>query len=324
MDSNAKIYVAGHCGLAGSAIVRSLRAAGYGNIVCRTHAELDLTNQKSVRDFFSTERPEYVFISAAKVGGIYANSHYPGDFVFQNLAIQTNIIHESWKVGVKRLLFLGSSCIYPRECPQPMKEGYLLTGPLEPTNRPYAVAKIAGIEMCWAFNRQYGTSYIAVMPTNLYGPGDNYDLQTSHVLPALIRKMHEAKVRGDKEVAVWGSGTPRREFLFSSDLGDACVFLANLPDDKYSSLLTSDNPPLINVGCGNDLSIWELANLVAQITGFNGRLVLDETKPDGAPRKLLDIAKMTALGWGPKTALQDGIALAYREFVARENDGGIK
>ena len=315
MQHDSKIYVAGHRGLVGSALMRQLQANGYHNLVTRTHAELDLTDQAAVRDFFAEEKPEYVFLAAAKVGGIHANNTYPAEFIHQNLAIQTHIIHESWRNNVKRLLFLGSSCIYPRDCPQPMKEEYLLTGPLEATNRPYALAKIAGIEMCGSYNRQYGTHYLAAMPTNLYGPGDNYDLQNSHVLPALIRKMHEAKLRGDTEVVVWGTGTPRREFLFSDDMADACVYLMNLPDEKFLSLLKEDIAPLVNVGCGEDQSIRELAELVKSVVGFGGELLFDTSKPDGTPRKLLDVDKLARLGWNVKTQLQDGIKLAYTDYL---------
>jgi GDP-L-fucose synthase len=315
MQHDSKIYVAGHRGLVGSALMRQLQANGYHNLVTRTHAELDLTDQAAVRDFFAEEKPEYVFLAAAKVGGIHANNTYPAEFIHQNLAIQTHIIHESWRNNVKRLLFLGSSCIYPRDCPQPMKEEYLLTGPLEATNRPYALAKIAGIEMCGSYNRQYGTHYLAAMPTNLYGPGDNYDLQNSHVLPALIRKMHEAKLRGDTEVVVWGTGTPRREFLFSDDMADACVYLMNLPDEKFLSLLKEDIAPLVNVGCGEDQSIRELAELVKSVVGFGGELLFDTSKPDGTPRKLLDVGKLARLGWSVKTQLQDGIKLAYTDYL---------
>jgi len=315
MQHDSKIYVAGHRGLVGSALMRQLQANGYHNLVTRTHAELDLTDQAAVRDFFAEEKPEYVFLAAAKVGGIHANNTYPAEFIHQNLAIQTHIIHESWRNNVKRLLFLGSSCIYPRDCPQPMKEEYLLTGPLEATNRPYALAKIAGIEMCGSYNRQYGTHYLAAMPTNLYGPGDNYDLQNSHVLPALIRKMHEAKLRGDTEVVVWGTGTPRREFLFSDDMADACVYLMNLPEEKFFALLQENIAPLINVGCGEDQSIRELAELVKSVVGFGGELLFDTSKPDGTPRKLLDVDKLARLGWNVKTQLQDGIKLAYTDYL---------
>jgi len=315
MKHDSKIYVAGHRGLVGSALMRQLKANGYANLITRTHAELDLTDQTAVRNFFAQEKPEYVFLAAAKVGGIHANNTYPAEFIFSNLAIQTNIIHESWRNNVKRLLFLGSSCIYPRDCPQPMKEEYLLTGPLEATNRPYALAKIAGIEMCWSYNRQYGTQYLAAMPTNLYGMGDNYDLQNSHVLPALIRKMHEAKLRDDPEVVVWGTGTPRREFLYSDDMADACMYLMNLPDERFFSLLTDDIAPLINVGCGQDQSIHELAKLVKDVVGFGGELIFDTSKPDGTPRKLLDVSKLGQLGWKAKTELREGLRLAYRDYL---------
>lgn len=316
MEQNAKIYVAGHRGLVGSALMRQLTAQGYQNVVTCIHAELDLTDQHAVREFFQREKPEYVFLAAAKVGGILANNIYPAEFIHQNLAIQTNVIHESWKSGVKRLLFLGSSCIYPRDCPQPIKEEYLLTGPLEPTNRPYAVAKIAGIEMCWSYNRQYGTQYLAVMPTNLYGPGDNYDLQNSHVLPALIRKMHEAKLRGDKEVVVWGTGTPRREFLYSDDMADACCHLMGLPDEQFLSIISTHLlPPLINVGCGEDLTVCELVALVKQVVDFEGELKFDSSRPDGTPRKLLDITKINGTGWYARKNLHQGVRSAYEWYV---------
>jgi GDP-L-fucose synthase len=315
MREDARVYVAGHRGLVGSALVRRLEAGGYRNLIKRTHAELDLTDGVAVRAFFEVERPEYVVLAAAKVGGILANNTYPAQFIHENLAIQTNVIHEAWRAGVKRLLFLGSSCIYPRDCPQPIKEEYLLTGPLEATNRPYAIAKIAGIEMCWAYNRQYGTRYLSVMPTNLYGPGDNYDLQNSHVLPALIRKMHEAKQRGDGEVIVWGTGTPRREFLYSDDMADACVMLMCLPDEQFDRLLAEYQPPLINVGCGEDVTIRELAETVAKVVGFEGKLVFDTTKPDGTPRKLLDVSRMFGLGWRPKVSIEAGIKRASEDFT---------
>jgi GDP-L-fucose synthase len=314
VETTAKIYVAGHRGLAGSALVRKLTARGYRNLVTRSHRDLDLTDHAGVREFFQREKPEIVFLAAAKVGGILANSTYPGDFIYQNLAIQTNVLHEAHRCGVRRLLFLGSSCIYPRECPQPMKEEYLLTGPLEPTNRPYAIAKIAGIEMCSAYNRQYGTRYLGVMPTNLYGPGDNYDPQGSHVLPALIRRMHEAKERGVREVVVWGTGTPRREFLYSDDMADACVMLMNLPDERFDSLIR-DYPPLVNVGCGSDVTIRELAESVMRVVGFDGTLRFDTSKPDGTPRKLLDVDRMLRLGWRASTPLDEGIARSYADFL---------
>lgn len=315
MKPDSTVYVAGHRGLVGSALVRRLEAAGHRNIVKRTHAELELGDAAAVRRFFETEKPEYVFLAAAKVGGILANNTYPAQFIAENLAIQTNVIHEAYRAGVKRLLFLGSSCIYPRDCPQPIKEEYLLTGPLEATNRPYAIAKIAGIEMCWSYNRQYGTRFLSVMPTNLYGPGDNYDLQTSHVLPALIRKMHEAKERGDREVVVWGTGTPRREFLYSDDMADACLKLMNLPDDRFDSILAKYQPPLINVGCGEDVTIRELAETAAKVVGFQGKLVFDTTKPDGTMRKLLDVGRMFGLGWKPVVSLNDGIRSAYQDYL---------
>ena len=319
MHLDDKIYVAGHRGLAGSALVRRLVAAGYSNLITRTHAEIDLEEQPAVRQFFERERPAHVFLAAAKVGGIHANNSYPADFISVNLAIQHNVIDAAMRIGVQRLLFLGSSCIYPRDCPQPMKESYLLTGPLEPTNRPYAIAKIAGIELCWALNRQHGTRFIAAMPTNLYGPGDNYDLENSHVLPALIRKAHEAKVRGDRQLVVWGTGAPRREFLYSDDMADACITLMQLPDAGFDTLLNPPaedaRPPLINIGCGSDLTVRELAETIARVVGFKGELVFDTSKPDGAPRKLLDVSRIEGLGWRPKVALQNGVALAYQSYL---------
>lgn len=320
MQKNSKVYVAGHRGLVGSALLRALQARGYTNLVTRTHAELDLTDQQEVHAFFAREKPEYVLLAAAKVGGILANNTYPAEFIQLNLAIQTNVIHEAWRNNVKRLLFLGSSCIYPKECPQPIKEEYLLTGPLEPTNRPYALAKIAGIEMCHAYNRQYGTRYMAVMPTNLYGPHDNYDLNNSHVLPALIRKMHEAKLSDAKEVVVWGTGTPKREFLFSDDMADACLYLLEQPEDRLKDLFNDATPPLVNVGCGEDLSIKELAGLVKDIVGFTGQLAFDASKPDGTMRKLMDVSRINALGWRARTDLKTGIAAAYREYLARTGE----
>ena len=313
MNRNARIYVAGHRGLAGSAILRCLQAGGYRKLITRTHAELDLIDGAATQAFFESEHPEYVFLAAAKVGGIVANDTFPAEFIQQNLAIQTNVIHQAWRAGVKRLLFLGSSCIYPRDCPQPMKETYLLTGPLEPTNRPYAIAKIAGIEMCSAYNRQYGTQFLAAMPTNLYGTGDNFDLNTSHVLPALIRKMHEAKQAGRKEVIVWGTGNPRREFLYADDMADACVKLMSLPDADFNKLI-ADYPPLINVGCGVDMTIRELAQTVAKEVGFDGALRFDTSKPDGTPRKLLDVGRLFATGWRPKIDIEEGVRLAYQAY----------
>jgi GDP-L-fucose synthase len=309
----SKIYIAGHRGLAGSALVRALREAGYQNLHYRMHSELDLASESAVEKFFATERPEYVFLAAAKVGGILANRDYPADFIEQNLRIQTNVLTTAFRAGVKRLLFLGSSCIYPKYAPQPMKEEHFLTGPLEDTNRAYAIAKIAGVEMCGAFNRQHGANFIAAMPTNLYGPGDNYDLSGSHVLPALIRKMHEARTRSSLEVVVWGTGTPRREFLHSEDMADACLTVMNLPDKDLALIAGGDAPPLINIGCGTDISIRELAELVAEIVGFSGQIVMDTSKPDGTPRKLLDISRLAALGWRPKIDLKEGIRRVYVE-----------
>src|SRR5580704_17278443 len=272
MENSSRIFVAGHRGLVGSAIRRELERQGYTNLLLTTRAELDLMSGPAVEKFFTEEQPEYVFLAAAKVGGIVANDTYPADFIRENLEIQTNLIDAAYRVGVKRLLFLDSSCIYPKLCPQPIKEEYLLTGPLEPTNRAYALAKIAGIEMCWSYNRQYGTQFLAAMPTNLYGPNDNFDLKNSHVLPALIRKAAEAKAAGEKKIVVWGTGTPRRELLYSDDLAEACVFLMSLPDAKFNTLLNSDQPPLINIGTGHDLSIRELAELVCRVVGFEGSL----------------------------------------------------
>lgn len=284
METSARIFVAGHRGLAGSALVRRLQALGYTNLLLRTHDELDLLDRNATSRFFDRERPEYVFLAAARVGGIIANRDFPADFISQNLDIQNNVLESSLRTGVKRLLFLGSSCIYPKMAPQPMKEEYLLSGPLEFTNRPYAIAKIAGIEMCWAFNRQHGTHYIAAMPTNLYGPGDNYDLQTSHVLPALIRRTHEAIARRENRLVLWGTGTPRREFLYSDDMADACVHLMNLSDSQFENLISvPETPPLINVGSGSDLTIRELASTVCAVMGFDGEIVFDPTKPDGTP-----------------------------------------
>ncbi len=315
---DARIYVAGHRGLVGSALMRRLQAEGYQNLITRTHKELELTDQAATRAFFESDKPEYVFLAAAKAGGIYANNTYPADFIHQNLAIQTNVIHQAWKAGVKRLLFLGSSCIYPRDCPQPIKEEYLLTGPLEPTNKAYAIAKIAGIEMCWSYNRQYGTQYIGAMPTNLYGPGDNYDLQTSHVLPALIRKFHEAKLASQPSVLLWGTGKPRREFLYSDDAADACVFLMNLPEEQFASLLTPySSPPLINIGCGQDQTIRELTDTVRTVVGYEGDVAWDSSKPDGTPRKLLDVTRLGALGWKASIGLAEGITKAYEDYLAR-------
>ena len=314
--AGAKVYVAGHRGLAGSALMRRLARESGAKIVTRTHAELELTDQRAVQEFFSRERPEFVFLAAAKVGGILANNTRPAEFIQDNLAIQSNVIQAAHDFGVKRLLFLGSSCIYPRDCPQPIREEYMLTGPLESTNRPYAVAKIAGIEMCWAFNRQYGTEFVAAMPTNLYGPNDNYDLRSSHVLPALLRKMHEAKKAGAAEVPVWGTGSVRREFLHSDDMADACVFLMNLPDEVYGPIARSESQaPLFNVGCGSDLTVRELAELIREVVGFEGRLAFDASKPDGTPRKLLDVSRMKQLGWQASIPLREGLEAVYSSSI---------
>jgi GDP-L-fucose synthase len=309
VEKDSLIYVAGHRGLVGSAICRNLRQQGFLRLLLRSHAELDLTDSVAVHRFFEQERPHYVFLAAAKVGGILANDLYPADFIRENLIIQTNVIDAAYRAGVDRLLFLGSSCIYPKLCPQPIKEEYLLTGLLEPTNRPYALAKIAGIEMCWSYNRQFQTRYLSAMPANLYGPGDNFDPQKSHVLPALIRKVAEAKALGHKQIVVWGTGTPRRELLFSEDLAEACVFLMNLDEATYSSLI--EGVPLINIGTGKDVTIRELAEQVCAALGYTGDLVFDTNRPDGTPQKLLDVTRMQALGWQPRTTLSQGIALTY-------------
>ncbi len=315
MDKNVKIYIAGHRGLAGSAIMRELQRQGYANIVTRTHAELDLEDANATHRFFEQEQPGIVFLAAAKVGGIHANNTYPVDFLMSNLLIEANICRAAHASNVNRLIFLGSSCIYPRDCPQPIKEEYLLTGPLEATNRPYALAKIAGIEMCWAYNRQYGTKWLAAMPTNLYGPGDNYDLNNSHVLPALMRKMHEAKVTGATEVVLWGSGKPRREFLYVDDLANALVFLATLDEKRYDTLVDPAHCPLINAGTGTDLTIRELAETVADVVGYKGKFVQDTSKPDGTMRKVMEVSRIQGLGWNANTGLKEGIALTYRSFI---------
>lgn len=356
MNKDAKIYVAGHRGLVGSALVRQLKARGYQNLVLRTHAELELRDQDAVQAFFAAEKPEYVILAAAKVGGIHANNTYPAEFIHDNLVIQTNIIHSAWQHNVARLLFLGSSCIYPKDCPQPMKEEHLLTGPLEPTNRPYALAKIAGIEMCHAYNRQYGTRYIAVMPTNLYGPNDNYDLNNSHVLPAMIRKLHLAKLaqqggvagimqneanlgkipadvkamiglesnapvtqssvlRPRNSVVLWGTGTPKREFLYSDDMADACFYLLEQPEQKLTLLFNEERPPLVNIGSGEDLTIRELAEMVAEVVGYKGKLIFDSGKPDGTMRKLMDVSRLKEMGWSATTSLRNGIDAAYQSYM---------
>jgi GDP-L-fucose synthase len=304
MESNSKIYIAGHRGMVGSAIFRALEARGFRNIITRTSSELDLRNQAAVEKFFAEEKPDYVFLAAAKVGGIHANNVYRADFIYENMMIQNNVIHQSYVNGVKKLLFLGSSCIYPKMAPQPLKEEYLLTGLLEYTNEPYAIAKIAGIKMCESYRIQYGCDFISVMPTNLYGPNDNYDLNNSHVLPALLRKFHEAKQAGREEVVVWGSGSPKREFLHADDLADACLYLM----DNYS------DAGLINIGTGEDLSIKELAEMIAKITDFKGKIVWDSSKPDGTPRKLMDVGKLHRQGWHHKIELEEGIRAVYEPF----------
>jgi GDP-L-fucose synthase len=360
MNKNSKIYIAGHKGLVGSALYRRLCADGFSNLIVRKHRKLDLTRQKDTEDFFQLEKPNYVFLAAAKVGGIMANNTYPAEFIYTNLAIQNNIIHAAWKTGVKRLLFLGSSCIYPKECSQPMKEEFLLTGPLEPTNEPYAVAKISGIKMCQAYNRQYGTRYLCVMPTNLFGPNDNFDLETSHVLPALIRKFHLAKlasqrdwegIKKDEErygviseevkqsidfsasfsnnqkftpgfnpsVLLWGTGKPRREFLHVDDLADACVFLSRLKEKDLNEFFYPGHTPLLNIGCGEDRTIREIASIVSDVIGYKGEVFWDQGKPDGTPQKLLDISLIKRLGWKPKIDLREGIKSVYKWYL-KETD----
>ncbi len=309
MDKSAKIYVAGHRGMVGSSIVRALQKQGFQQIICRTSAELDLKNQQAVFDFFEKEKPEFVFLAAARVGGIVANNTSRADFLYENLAIQNNVIHASYLNGVRKLMFLGSSCIYPKLAPQPLKESYLLTGLLEPTNEPYAIAKIAGIKMCEAYRDQYGCHFISVMPTNLYGPNDNYSLENSHVLPAMIRKFHEAKTEGKASMTLWGTGSPMREFLHADDLASACLFLMENYDEKE----------LVNVGTGIDVSIKDLANLVKQIVGYEGEIIWDTNRPDGTPRKLMDVSKLNALGWNYQINLKEGIQLAYQDFLSNSN-----
>ncbi|PFP16966.1 GDP-fucose synthetase [Priestia megaterium] len=308
MNKNSKIYVAGHRGLVGSAIVRKLQEKGYNNLVYRTSAELDLRDKPQVDAFFAEEKPEFVFLAAAKVGGIVANNEYPAEFIHDNLLIQSNIIDAAYRNGVEKLLFLGSTCIYPKLAPQPLKEEYLLTGALEPTNEPYAIAKIAGIKMCESYNRQYGTKYISAMPTNLYGPNDNFDLHTSHVLPALLRKFHEAKASNAPFVEMWGTGTPKREFLYSDDLADACVFLMN----------TYEGNEIVNIGVGEDITIKELGEKVKAVVGYEGDIQFDTSKPDGTPRKLVDVTKLNGLGWKAETVLEDGLQKAYQWFLDNE------
>ncbi|SFS61714.1 GDP-L-fucose synthase [Sphingobacterium wenxiniae] len=307
MEKDAKIFVAGYRGMVGSAIVRTLEEQGYNHIIKRTSEDLDLRNQQAVTDFFATQKPDYVFLAAAKVGGIIANNTYRADFIYENLAIQNNVIHQSYVHGVKKLLFLGSSCIYPKMAPQPLKEDYLLTGTLEPTNEPYAIAKIAGIKMCEAYREQYGCNFISVMPTNLYGVNDNYHPENSHVLPALIRRFHEAKINGSAEVTIWGTGTPLREFMYADDLGNACVFLMDNYNEKQ----------FINIGVGEDLSIKELALLIQEVVAYKGQVRFDTTKPDGTPRKLMDVSRLHQLGWKHRVNLREGITLAYQDFLNR-------
>ena len=310
MDKKSKIYLAGHRGLVGSAIKRKLESKGYSNLIFRTHGELDLTNQQAVNEFFEREKPEYVFLAAAKVGGILANNTYPAEFIYENLMIEANIIHASYRNGVKKLLFLGSSCIYPKLAPQPLKEEYLLTGPLEETNEAYAIAKIAGIRLCKHYNQQYVTNFISVMPTNLYGPNDNFDLETSHVMPALIRKFHEAKVKNEPEVVIWGTGKPLREFMHVDDMADACVYLM----EKYN---TGDIGEFVNIGVGKDITIGELSEVIKEIVGFEGTIRKDLSKPDGTPQKLLDITKLSSLGWKAKISLRDGIEQTYEWYQSQ-------
>lgn len=319
METTSRIFVAGAGGLVGSALVRNLQAHGFTTLLVPSRDELELTDQAAVSDFFARHKPDYVFLAAAKVGGIHANNSYPAEFIYSNLTIQNNVIHQAYLHGVKRLLFLGSSCIYPKLAPQPMKEEYLLSGPLEPTNEPYAIAKIAGIKMCEAYNRQYGTRFIAVMPTNLYGPGDNFHPENSHVLPGLIRRFHEAKQQQAAEVVVWGSGTPRRELLYVDDMASGCLHLMGLPDDQIESeLLSYPKPCFVNLGTGEDVTIRELAETVQKVVGFTGNLTFDASKPDGTPRKLQDVSRMHDLGWRHTVALEEGIKRTYAWFLAQQ------
>ena len=317
MTPDSRIYIAGHTGMVGAALLQQLQAIGYTNFITRTHHELDLTNQQAVEDFFAQEHPDYVFLAAAKVGGILANSTYPADFIYQNLAIQTHVLHAAYRFHVKRLLFLGSVCIYPKHSPQPIKEDYLLTGPLEPSNEPYAIAKIAGIKCCDSYNRQYGTQFLCAMPTNLYGPGDNFDLQTSHVLPALIRKFHEAKTKGIP-VTLWGTGRAKREFLYVEDCAQASIFLMNLPDDRFAELINYSAGPLINVGCGEDITIRELADMTRKVVGDESEIQWDTTKPDGTPKRKLDITRIQKLGWMASISLEKGIKSTYDWYLRQQ------
>ena len=318
MNLNSKIYIAGHTGLVGSALLRKLKSENYSNIVTQTHSELDLTNQAIVENFFQKEKPEYVILAAAKVGGIYSNNNYPAEFIYSNLSIQTNVIHQAYLSNVKRLLFLGSSCIYPCESLQPIKEEYLLTGPLEATNRPYALAKIAGVEMCWSYNRQYGTNFLSIMPTNLYGEGDNYHPKNSHVIPGMIYKFHEAKIKKHSSVILWGTGNPRREFLYVDDMAEAIIFIMNLEDQTFNSLLASERnnglPPTLNLGANFDISINNLAYLIKDVVDFKGEIIFDSEKPDGTMSKLMDSSRLNKLGWIPKISLEDGLKKTYQNF----------
>ena len=324
MEKGSKIFVAGHRGLVGSAIVRTLQTGGFHNLVLRTRAELDLLDLAAVRGFFKEEKPEYVFIAAAKVGGIVANNTFPAEFIHENTLIAAHLIDESWRHGVRRVLYLGSSCIYPRDCPQPISERYMLTGPLEATNRAYAVAKIAGVEMCWSYNREYGTQFLAAMPTNLYGPGDRYDLQGSHVIPALIRKCHEARIAEAADMVIWGTGSPLREFLYSEDAASAFVHLMSLPDSRFRHACGSpDTPPIVNVGSGVELTIQDLAKRVCAAVGFKGRLKFDSEKPDGTPRKLLDVSRLASFGWKAQTPLDEGLKRSYEDFLNRYSGNEI-
>ena len=322
MEKDARIFVAGHRGLVGSAIVRRLESAGHANLILRTRAELDLLDLPAVRRFFESEKPEYVFMAAAKVGGIVANNTYPAEFIYENTLIAAHIIDQAWRNGVKRLLYLGSSCIYPRDCPQPIREDYMLTGPLEETNRAYALAKIAGVEMCWSYNREHGTRFLAAMPTNLYGPGDSYDLENSHVIPGLIRKFHRAKASGAEEVVVWGTGAPLREFLYSDDAADALTHLMRLPERKFAHACGDARvAPLVNIGSGSELTILDLAEKVRDAVGFEGAIDFDASRPDGTPRKLLDVSRLSSLGWRANTPLEAGLRLAYADFLERYPGG---
>jgi GDP-L-fucose synthase len=319
MSKSDKIFVAGHRGMVGSAIVRKLREYGYTDIITRDRSKLDLIQQSEVRAFFSANRVDQVYMAAAKVGGIVANNNYPAEFIYENLMVETNLIHEAWLAGVKRLLFLGSSCIYPRLAPQPMAENMLLTGLLEPSNEAYAIAKIAGVKICESYNRQYGTDYRSVMPSNLYGPGDNYHLENSHVIPGLLRRFHEAKQKAASEVLIWGTGTPKREFLYVDDMAEACLHVMEIDSDSYAR---NTKPMLshINIGTGEDISISDLAEIIGEVVGYRGRIAFDTTKPDGTPRKLMDVSRMKSLGWRPQVALRDGIAMAYADFLATLKD----